>query len=253
MPAGVSERQFHDQFYDGEAERIFSSRLYRQLLELQVKFLIEVTPGMAAGRFLSLGCGDGRRELAMAPHAGRIVGIDVSPVAIERARQRARTLGVDNVEFHVDDVDRLEGRFRSFDAVLCAGVLHHLADGQIGTLLGAVRSALRAGGRFISIDPNARRAVNIFKPFFRRAYQRYHSADERELRPGDLVAMLHSAGFQDVEVRFTDAFISPLAWLFPRLTAPLAPALARLDQLVVKMPVVKQLSSGFAVIARNGA
>ena len=248
----MSEQQFHDRFYDDEAERIFSSVLYQRLLALHVKLLVEVMPHIAAAHVLSLGCGDGRRELALAPHTARIVGIDLSPIAIERAQQRARTRGIGNVEFHVGDVDGLEGTFRGpFDAVLCGGILHHLTDAQVRTLLAAVRSVLRAGGRFVSMDPNARRAVNVFKPFFRRAYDRYHSEGERELRPADVVALVEAAGFRDVEVRFTDAFISPVAWLFPRLGAPVARALAGLDALLVKVPVVNQLSSGFAVVARR--
>lgn len=248
----MSEQQFHDQFYDGEAERIFSSPLYRRLHEVHVKFLIEVTPRPGAARILSVGCGDGRREIAMARHVGQIVGIDLSPVAIEQARRRASALGVHNVEFRVDDADRAAASCRSqFDAVWCAGVLHHLPDRQIVRLLGSARSALTVGGRLISMDPNSRRAVNIFKPFFRREYEKYHSDGERELRPGAVVEMLEAAGFAPVEVRFTDAFISPLAWLCPRLPAPLAAVLARIDQLLVKIPVVDGMSSGFAVVAQK--
>jgi len=247
----MDERDFHDQFYDGAAERIFSSRLYRELLALHVKFLVEVTPGLASARVLSVGCGDGRRELAIAASAGQVVGFDLSGMAIQRARQRAAAMGVRNVEFYVGDVDGMERRFHSqFDAIWCAGVLHHLPDPRIAALLRASRSALRAGGRFVSMDPSAQRAVNVFKPFLRRTYDRYHSPGERELRPSAIVEMLESAGFHEVEVRFTDSFISPLAWAFPRLTEPFAPLLARLDQLLVKIPVVRRGSSGFAAIAR---
>lgn len=250
----MSEQEFHDRFYAAEAERIFSSPLYRRLVELQVEFLIQVTPGLDTGRILSLGCGDGRRELAMARHAGHIVGIDVSPVGIERARQRARALGVHNVEFQVGDVEQLAPRFRAeFDAVWCAGVLHHLPEAQILALMTMSRSVLMAGGRFISMDPNAQRAVNLFKPFFRRAYDRYHSIGERELRPRQVAGMLRSSGFRRIRVCYTDAFISPLAWVFPHLPAPLAPWLAGLDQLLVKTPVVNALSSGFAVVAETEA
>jgi SAM-dependent methyltransferase len=248
----MDEQRFHDRFYAGEAERIFSSRLYRELLDIHVKFLAEVTPNLTTGRILSIGCGDGRRELAMAKYAGGIVGFDVSPVAIERARQLAQKLGVRNVEFHVDDAGGLELRFPAhFDVVWCPGVLHHLNDHQIDALLRSSRGALKGGGCFVSMDPSSHRAVNLFKPFFRRQYHHYHSLDEKELRPSGVVAKLRSAGFREIEVRFTDWFISPLAWVCPRSTAPIAPFLVRLDQLLVKIPVVNQMSSGFAAIARN--
>ncbi len=79
-----SEQRFHDAFYDGDAEQIFSSPLYRHLVARQVGFLRTVTPRLSAARVLSFGCGDGYRELAMAPYAARIVGIDLSPVPIAR-------------------------------------------------------------------------------------------------------------------------------------------------------------------------
>jgi len=252
QPRTTDEAQHHDQFYDAEAEQIFSSRLYRQLLDLHARFLLEVTPQLATSRILSVGCGDGRREIAMAKWAGQIVGIDLSRVAVEKARHQARELGIHNVEFHVNDANCLDIGFRSqFDAVWCAGILHHVSDGQIVALLRSSKLALKPGGRFVSMDPNAHRAVNIFKPLFRRAYTRYHTTGERELRPGDVAEKLESAGFQEIKVRFTDWFISPLSWLFPHLTGPITPLLVRLDQLLVKLPVVNELSSGFAAIAQN--
>jgi SAM-dependent methyltransferase len=248
----MDEQQFHDHFYDEEAEPIFSSPLYRALLDLHVRFLVEVTRNLRDGRILSIGCGDGRRELAMANHAGGIVGLDISPVAIEKARELARQLGIRNVEFQVDDASDLERRYpKQFDAVWCPGVLHHLSDREIVRLLRSSRAALKSGGSFVSMDPSSQRAVNLLKPFVRRAYRKYHSPEEKELRPAHVVTMLREAGFREIEVRFTDWFISPLAWLLPRLSAGVARPLVRLDQFLVKIPVLKEMSSGFAVVARH--
>jgi SAM-dependent methyltransferase len=157
------------------------------------------------------------------------------------------------VEFHVGDAGGLERRFLAhFDAVWCPGVLHHLSDRQIDTLLLSSRAALKPGGCFVSMDPSSTRAVNLFKPFFRRIYHEYHSPEERQLRPRDVVEKLQAAGFGEIEVRFTDWFISPLAWVFPRLTEPIAPLLVWIDQLLVKTPFLDRFSSGFALVARNG-
>jgi SAM-dependent methyltransferase len=247
----VSEQAFHDRFYAGDAERIFSSPLYRQLLDRHVAFLIEVTPRAATARVLSVGCGDGRREIALAHHVGHITGIDLSPVAIDQARRRARAAGAHNVEFHVADARQIgDSGGTAFDGVWCPGVLHHLPDDQSMQLLTAVRSLLKPTGRLVTMDPNARRAVNLFKPLFHRHYAKFHSDGERELDPGALAAMIEAAGFAVVEIRFTDAFISPLAWLFPRMPRALASRFARLDQLLVEVPIIQRLSSGFAVVAQ---
>lgn len=248
----VGEREFHDELYGAATERIFASPLYVRLLARQVAFLRAVQPNLATARVLSLGCGDGRRELALAPYAGRIIAIDLSPAAIELARRRACDLDRHNVEFYVGDTAAVVDLGR-FDAVWCGGLLHHLTESERETLVGRAIGALAPGGTFVAMDPNARRAVNILKPFVRRAYLRYHSPDEGELIPETVAALLRSAGFAAVEIHYIDWFISPLAWLLPGIPAPLAGALATLDSMLLRVPPVRRLASGFAAIGRAPA
>lgn len=70
-----------------------SSELQRVLAELGVK----------PGRALDLGCGTGANGVWLAQQGFEVTGIDVSEVAIERARQRAQEAGVE-VNFVVGDV-----------------------------------------------------------------------------------------------------------------------------------------------------
>ena len=245
----VGEREFHDELYGAGTERIFASPLYQRLLARQVAFLRAVQPDLATARVLSIGCGDGRRELALAPFAARIVGIDLSAVAIGLARDRARDRDLHNVEFHVGDASALS-EYGRFDAIWCGGLLHHLPEREREALAGRAITALGPGGTFVAMDPNARRAVNIFNPFVRRAYARYHSPDEGELIPEAVAAMLHSSGFAAVEIRYIDWFISPLAWLLPGIPAPLAGVLAAFDSILLHTPLVRRLASGFAAVGR---
>jgi len=88
------------------------------------RFLALLTnEGLTGKRVLDLGCGSGRLSLALAPAAGRVVGLDRDPAAIREARARAAAVGVDNVEFHEADVEREEyGRWAPelITAHLCA-------------------------------------------------------------------------------------------------------------------------------------
>lgn len=91
-----------------------------------VAHLHGLDPAAIAGcRVLELGCGSGANLLGMAyglPGA-RLVGIDLAPGAIERARGDARTLGLRNVEFHVGDVrDVSDGAPGEFDYVIAHGL-----------------------------------------------------------------------------------------------------------------------------------
>lgn len=59
---------------------------------------------------LDVGCGSGRLAFALARQAGRIIGIDRSSEAIERAQQRASTLGLDHVTFSCCDAETTDYR-----------------------------------------------------------------------------------------------------------------------------------------------
>ena len=78
---------------------------------------------LAGKRALDLGCGWGRLTFALAPRAGRVVGLDRDAIGIREARKRAAAAGLDNVEFHEADVEREEyGRWAPdvISAHLCA-------------------------------------------------------------------------------------------------------------------------------------
>ena len=73
-------------------------------------------------------CGNGEVAIEMAKQgAARVVGIDISSVAIENALELARYAGVDAVcEFEVMDAEYTEFKDDSFDIIHEYGALHHL-------------------------------------------------------------------------------------------------------------------------------
>jgi SAM-dependent methyltransferase len=97
------------------------------------------------GDALDLGCGDGR--LTAFVRAERVVGADVSEVALERAR--ARLPGARLVLVEPDEPLPFEDG--SFDLVLCAETIEHVRDVQL--LLSEVRRVLRPGGRLAVTTP----------------------------------------------------------------------------------------------------
>ena len=83
--------------------------LTQHVASISPRFLSLLTEeGLARTRVLDLGCGWGRLTLALAPLAGRVVGLDRDAAAIRDARKRAAAAGLDNVEFHEADVEREE-------------------------------------------------------------------------------------------------------------------------------------------------
>ena len=60
---------------------------------------------------LDLYCGTGTITLALSRHAGRAIGVEVVPEAIEDAKENARRNGVENVEFFCADAAEAAARF----------------------------------------------------------------------------------------------------------------------------------------------
>jgi 2-polyprenyl-3-methyl-5-hydroxy-6-metoxy-1,4-benzoquinol methylase len=75
-------------------------------------------------RMLDVGCGAGWFANSISRHYGcAVTGIDFNPVAVERARQVAHTLGL-STKFEVADLF-LYAPLERFDLVVSLGVLHH--------------------------------------------------------------------------------------------------------------------------------
>lgn len=247
----MNERDFHDHHYEHDAARILESPLFGRVHDRAVREFLRRTGCGPRDRILSLGCGDGSIERRLAPHVGEIVGMDLSAVAIEQARAKARADGLGNVTFRVSDPGALSlEALGQFDAVAAFAFLHHLEDAAIGETLHAAKRTLRPGGTFYSSDPSRRRLVGAFTALVRRTYDRYHSPDERELDPEALAALAGRAGFSQAAIGYTDYFLGPLAWLAPGTPRWLAGPMEALDNLALRLPVARRYASSFSLCAR---
>lgn len=126
-----SERQFFDSEEYSE-ERLPDSTVERYM-NYRKPFLPAEYPFWALGdvrgkRAFEIGCGDGRTSILMALKGAQVVGVDISPRAIEAARKRAALHNVtDRVEFHAMPLELyLEQHAGKFDIVYGLAVLHHL-------------------------------------------------------------------------------------------------------------------------------
>jgi SAM-dependent methyltransferase len=159
-------------------------------------------------RVLDVGCGAGQttREAARAAHAGRVLGVDVSAVAVERAR--ARTDGLDNVTFEHADAQVHDFAPGSFDVAISRFGTMFFADPVAAfTNIG---QALRPGGRLVMLVWQARDrnewAVTIRQalavtggPATTGGPDAFSLAD-----PSTVDGILRAAGFADVHLADVD-------------------------------------------------
>ena len=128
------------------------------------------------GRALDVGCGDGRSsEAVLDLGAGYVLGIDVAPSMIEKAKQIEQP---GRMEFRlVDAHDPIEG---TFDLVFGRSVLHHIDFRAF--LERTYEDNLAPGGRMAFMEPLAHPMTLAFH----RLVPSAHTPDERPLRPADV-------------------------------------------------------------------
>jgi arsenite methyltransferase len=109
---------------------------------------------LAAGeRVLDLGCGAGTDSLVAAQMVGvegRVIGIDMTPEMLTKARAAAEAIGATNVEFVEAEAERLPFDDASFDVLISNGVIDLIPDKD--AVFGEIYRVLRPGGRMQVAD-----------------------------------------------------------------------------------------------------
>lgn len=89
--------------------------------------VLDTLRGLAPGRALDLGCGNGRHALWLAERGWDVTAVDFSTEALRQARERAAELDLD-VDWVEADLAEYEPKPQAFDLVLVAYL--HVAGGE---------------------------------------------------------------------------------------------------------------------------
>jgi SAM-dependent methyltransferase len=106
-------------------------------------------------RALELGCGTGTNSVWLAQQGFQVTGIDLAPLAVERAKQRARAAGV-TAHFVVGDVLHLPDLGGPFPFFFDRGCYHAVRRDAPDQYAPAVAQQLVAGGLGLILAGNAR-------------------------------------------------------------------------------------------------
>jgi SAM-dependent methyltransferase len=112
--------------------------------------LVDLVPEDTAARWVETACGPGLIARAIAPRVGSVVGIDLTPAMIEKARADAAEAGDENVSFEVGDATALDLPDDSLDGAITRFSLHHIPAPI--RVLEEMRRVVKPGGYVVVSD-----------------------------------------------------------------------------------------------------
>lgn len=104
------------------------------------------------GRAVEIGCGTGTNAVLLASRGFDVLGVDLSPIAIEQANSRAREAGVAGCRFEQRDIFAGDLEAAAFDVAFDSGCFHVFDDAETRSRFAAqVAGALVTGGTWLSL------------------------------------------------------------------------------------------------------
>ena len=190
------EIEFHDARYSKDRETRDSDRFYA-INAASDRYFRDAIDALAPGsKMLDYGCGEGGYAALHAAQAGHdVVAIDISPVAIENAREEADKLGVaEQIDFRVMNAEDLDSESDAFDLVCGLGVLHHL---DLAVAVKEIARVTKPSGAGVFVEPLGHNPViNLHRN--RTPEQR--TPDEHPLLMSDFDIL--KSGFAAIDVEY---------------------------------------------------
>lgn len=148
--------------------------------EPQPELAALIAAGKVSGEVLDAGCGVAELSLALAEQGYTVVGIDLSPTAVEAAKQAAQDRGLGKASFYQADITSFDdyppGSEGRFDTIIDSTLFHSLpVEGRDGYLR-SINQAAAAGAHYYVLAF----AKGAFPP--ETAEGKPNEVDEDELR-----------------------------------------------------------------------
>jgi SAM-dependent methyltransferase len=223
-------------------------------------------PMCGSQEILVAGCGTSQAaRYALRERDARITAIDISETSLRYTRDLQRKYDLENLDLHRLPLENIQDLGRTFDHIVCTGVLHHLPDPNLG--LRALRNVLRRQGamHLMVYAPYGRAGIYMMQEYCRMLGISSSEKDLRDLGttlealPADHplgTAMRAAMDFRHPDA-LADALLHPLdrAYTVPNLYAWLercgmsfgrwveqAPYLAQCG-MIAKTPLAPRLAS----------
>lgn len=139
--------------------------------------------GLVRSPVLDVGCGTGELSLFLARHGHDVLGIDLSPLAIQQAKEKAQWRRVD-AHFLVWDAIDLSGLREhnfQFRTVLDSAMFHILNDSEREQFIAGLGEIVPSGGLYCVLGDARRDRRSIYGITPRELQQRFQAAGGWEI------------------------------------------------------------------------
>ena len=162
---------------------------------------------------------------------GQVIGVDMTPEMLEKARNNARKGNYGNVEFRLGEIENLPVADNAVDAVISNCVIN-LAPDKTRVFREAFR-ALKPGGRLMVSDIVL---LQELPDFLKNSIEAYIGCLSGAMLRDDYIGAIKAAGFQDI--RIEDESLFPIEHMLNDPTA-----MAIIDSLEISRETIDGLAS----------
>ena len=138
--------------------------------------------------------------------AGRVIGVDMTPEMVERARENAEKGDYENVEFRLGEIGHLPVADNSVDVVISNCVINLAPDKRM--VFKEAFRVLKPGGRLMVSDMVL---LKELPDFIMNSIEAYVGCISGAIMRDEYTEAIKAAGFQ--EVRIIDEMSFPVEWM----------------------------------------
>ena len=238
----LKELEFHDldrneefkESLDQDAfEKFYGNRKFYSTVARSVEYTQSWIQHNAKDKiFLDYACGNGSYALLAAEAGARLsIGIDISSVSVDNAREEATRRGLHNVFFLQADAENTMLPDCSIDTVICSGMLHHL---DLSFALPELRRILGPGGKILAVEAlDYNPLIKFYRwrtPSMRTEWEKAHILSLRDVG-------FAKRFFEIGEVKFWHV-TSYAGAMVPKLL----PVLNLIDRVLTRIPLIRRMA-----------
>jgi SAM-dependent methyltransferase len=135
---------------------------------------------------------------------GKVIGIDFTPIMIEKARANAEKLGFNNVEFRQGDIDAMPVSKDVADVIVSNCVLNLVPNKQ--KVIGEIHRVLKPGGHFSISDIIL---VGNLPDALKEDAEMYAGCVAGAIQKTDYLQAIKDAGFSNIQIQKEKPIVIP--------------------------------------------